>query len=169
MKKQKRICLGKLAGTHGVKGLVKVKPLGDDPMLIFDIPTLYTSESGDKTIALTYKNPQGKFVLAAIDGITNKEDAAALGKVELWAPREALPELDAEEDGYYIEDLIGLDVMNEAAEKIGTVKSVENFGASDLLEVTPLSGQPFLIPFTDDFVPEIGETITIRNYEEFMG
>lgn len=164
----KRVCLGKLAGTHGVKGLVKVQPFGDDPLLIFDISPLYTSETGSDTIALEYKNPQGKFYLAAIDGITNKEDAAALGKVQIWVDRDELPELDADEDGYYIEDLIGLDVIGEDGQKIGTVKAVENFGASDLLEIKPLSGQPFLIPFTDEFVPEVGETITIRDYEEFL-
>jgi 16S rRNA processing protein RimM len=39
---------------------------------------------------------------------------------------------------------------------IGKIKSVQNFGADDLLEITPaLGGQTWYLPFTRSAVPEV--------------
>jgi 16S rRNA processing protein RimM len=35
------------------------------------------------------------------------------------------------------------------------VKSVQNFGAGDLLEIRPPSGAAYLLPFTEENFPEI--------------
>jgi len=150
----KRVCLGKIAGTHGVKGLVKILPFGEDPMLIFDIQPLYTSEDGDETLSLHYKNPQGKYFLAAIDGIHSKEEAEALKKPELWVERSALPALE-DADEYYVEDLVGLKVITEDDENFGVIKAVPDYGAGELLEIRPRNGKTFLLPFRDEYVPEV--------------
>lgn len=166
---QKRVCLGKIAGTHGVKGLVKILGFGDDPALIFEITPLYTKATGDETISLTYKNPSGKFYLASIDGITNKEDAEALNKPELWVERSALPDL-SNDDEYYVEDLIGLRVVDENNAPLGKIKAVPNFGAGELLEIKPASGQSFLLPFTNENAPSVdlnSGIITVRNCDMY--
>lgn len=165
--KDKRICIGKIAGTHGVKGLVKIFPYCEDISLLNG--TLFTDESGSDTLDITLKNPVGKYILAEIKGVDNKEDAQAL-KYSLFVPREILPEID-DEDAFYIEDLKGLNVLNIENETIGKVIAVQNFGAGDLLEIKPKSGQSYFIPFQDEYIIQINldeNSITLENTERFI-
>ena len=149
----KRICLGKITAAHGLKGLVKIRPFGEDTALLND--TLYTSDTGPDALSITLKNPMGKFWLAAIEGVDDKTKADELRGTELWLDRDKLPE---PEDGeFYIEDLTGLKAEDKNGKAVGIVISVQNFGAGDLLEIQPPSGESFYIPFTKETVPDVKE------------
>ncbi|RZJ37610.1 MAG: 16S rRNA processing protein RimM, partial [Brevundimonas sp.] len=53
-------------------------------------------------------------------------------------------------------DLIGVDARDPAGVVIGRVKSVQNFGADDMLEIAPTEGGPtWYLPFSKDAVPEL--------------
>ncbi len=165
--KAKRICIGKIAGTHGVKGLVKIKPYCDDISLLNS--TLFTEEHGDKTLTITLKNNASKYILAQIEGVTTIEQAKNI-KSALYIPRDKLPELN-DDDEFYIEDLKGLTAVDDKDETIGKVIAVQNFGAGELLEIKPKSGQSYFIPFQDEYVSEINLTkscVTIQNAEQFI-
>ena len=163
----KRVCLGKITGAHGIKGLVKIMPFGDDPYLIGDITPLFTSADGPGTIALTLKNPQGSHFLAEVEGVNDRTKAEGCKGIELFVPREALPEID-EDGAYYIEDLVGMDAKNENGQTVGTVLAVHNFGAGDILEIRQPSGESFMMPFSAETVGEVGEFIEIREYDQFI-
>lgn len=166
-KPEKRICIGKITSAHGVKGLVKILPLCDDTSLLNG--TLFTDEQGDKTLTITLKNVVGKHILAQIDGITTPEDAKTL-KYSLFIPRESLPEINNQNE-FYIEDLTGLSVLNEKDESIGTIQTIQNFGAGDLLEIKPPSGASYYLPFQDEYVMDIdleNSTVKTRNTEQFI-
>jgi 16S rRNA processing protein RimM len=159
---QKRVCLGKIVSPHGVKGLVKILPYGDDPALLETAP-VYTSENGHETIKISLKNAMGKFILAAIFGVNDRNEAEALEKCSLYVPRETLPEI-TDNNTYYYEDLIGLQALDTQGEVVGKVVAVDNFGAGELLEIKPLSGSLYYIPFTNDYVPDVNlenRTVTI--------
>ncbi|MCC6598208.1 MAG: 16S rRNA processing protein RimM [Alphaproteobacteria bacterium] len=156
-----RICIGRIASAHGVKGLVKVFPLVDDLTLFTEV---FTSETGPETLNITLKNQLGKYILAEIEGVNDRNAAEALGKCPFFAEDEnasALPQTP-------YEDLIGKPVINAAGEPIGIVKGVENYGASDLLDISLTNGKSVMVPLTPDFVPEIGETLKIVDYEAFL-
>ena len=69
-------------------------------------------------------------------------------------PRDRLPELD--DDEYYYTDLIGLEVRDTGGTLLGTVKSVQNHGAADLLEIHgPGLASTVLLPFTREAVPTV--------------
>ena len=69
-------------------------------------------------------------------------------------PLQRLP--DADEDEFYIEDLAGMDVYDGAGSPAGRVKSVQNFGSGDLLEVEVAGcASTVFVPFTRLDVPEI--------------
>lgn len=164
---EKRVCIGKISSTHGVKGLVKILPYCEDLSLLQG--KLFIDEHSHKTLNITIKNPSGKYILAEIEGITNKEDAQDT-KCSLFVPREALPEIN-DEDEFYIEDLKNLTALDKSGKAIGKTVAVQNFGAGDLLEIKPSSGQSFFIPFQDEYVPEVNiieQTITLENYEHFI-
>lgn len=163
----RRVCLGKITGAHGIKGLVKIAAFGEDPYLIEDLSPVFTDAEGPATLAITRLQPQGSHFLAAVEGIGDRTQAESLKGTELYVPREALPEI--EEDGaYYIEDLIGMETRDESGQTVGTVLAVHNFGAGDLLEIRLSNGQSFIMPFTGETVGEIGDFIPIRNYEAFL-
>lgn len=155
---QKRVQVGEITTTHGVKGLVKLRVLAEDETLLSG--DLFTSENGSETLHITLKNRMNKVWLAEVEGYTDKTAAEALRGTTLYLDRSALPEPD--EDEYYYTDLIGMDVVDTGGQPIGKVIGLENFGASDLLDIKPKSGPSFYLPFTDEFVPEIGaSTITV--------
>ena len=82
-----------------------------------------------------------------------REQAEALRGLRLYIPRDVLPEPD--EDEFYVTDLIGMEVRGLEGDVLGHVKSVRDFGAGDLLEVQPPSGESWWLPFTTDAVPEV--------------
>ena len=150
-----RVCLGVIATAHGVKGLVKIRCDADAPSILNG--PLYTSEKGQDTLTLTLKNSMGKYWLATVDGITDRDEALALRGTKLWLDRNKLPDLD-DEDEFYIQDLVGLKAQDKNGNEIGKVIAVDNFGAGDLIEIKPLKGESYYVPFTKDNVPDLSLT-----------
>jgi len=149
-----RIQVGKIAQSHGVRGLVKLLIIATDHTILNDA-TLYTGESSNDTIKLKLKNSLGKYWLAEIEGIHDRNASDELRHTQLWIDKSALP--DTDDDEFYYDDLTGLNVfdVDNNNKKIGHVLGVSNFGASDLLEIKPPSGESFYLPFTDECVPDI--------------
>jgi len=152
MSESKRILIGEIATAHGIKGFVKLRSFVDDETL-FEGDDVFTAETGDKTISLTLKNEMKGDWLAEVKGVSDRNEAERLRGTKLYIDRDALP--DADDGEYYIEDLKGLKVVDKDGKDIGTVLSVENFGASDLLDIKPSVGSSFYIPFTDDTIIEV--------------
>lgn len=142
----KRILIGEISTVHGIKGLVKVRSFVEDETLFEG--KVFTEETGSKTIKLIIKNALKGDWLAEANGITDRNEAEKLRGTQLYVDRDALPE--AEDGEYYIEDLKGMKVVDENGKEIGTVLSIENFGASDLIDIKPATGASFYLPFTDD-------------------
>lgn len=162
-----RVCLGVIATAHGVKGLVKILCHAQDPSLLDGV--LFTSDSGAQTLSIRMKNSMGKYWLAEVEGIHDRDAALALHGTKLWAGRDRLP-VPENEDEFYIEDLVGLKVRDAAGQEAGIVLAVDNFGAGDLLEIKPVSGESYYLAFTKKNVPAVdiaGGTLTIAPPEDF--
>jgi 16S rRNA processing protein RimM len=139
----KQICLGKIAGAHGVKGMVEIIPYGEDLSLL------------EKAANLRIKihKSQGKHILAQVEGITDREAALEIKGTEIFIDRADLPQTEEEE--YYFEDLKGLEVRDSENKECGRIAAVQDFGASPLLEIRPLKGKTWYLPFTKEYVPEV--------------
>ncbi|MFQ6554088.1 ribosome maturation factor RimM [Aestuariibius insulae] len=148
-----KVLLGAIAGAFGVKGDVRLKSFCADPEAIADYAPLETADGNTfAQIVLTGRTKNA--LTARIDGITTKEEADALKGVELFAPRDRLP--PADDDEYYYSDLVGLSVFDTGGELIGEVRSVQNHGASDLIEIQlPGTSATVLVPFTKAVVPTV--------------
>jgi 16S rRNA processing protein RimM len=147
------ICVGAIAGSYGVRGEVRLKSFCAQPEGIETYSPL-TNEDGSQSysIALT-RAVKGGFC-GRIAGVETKEQADALKGLRLFTSRDQLPTLPSDE--YYHADLIGVEVFDTGGVLLGTVKSVQNHGASDLLELMGegLKGTVFL-PFTLAAVPTV--------------
>ena len=165
----KRVCLGKISSAHGVKGFVKILPYGEDPTLIETLGPAYISEDSDKTVIVRFKSGSGKYILAEIDGCDDRDKAQALRGTLLYYNRDLLPDLE-KDDGFYHADLVGLTVVEDGLE-VGRVLAVSNFGAGDLLEIQPKSGEEFYLPYNDDYLVSVdlkAQTITVRNHKDMI-
>lgn len=162
-----KVCIAKIRTAHGVRGLVKVDCFLEDPSELESYNPLMTADN--KPVTLTLKNSaKGQFI-AEIKGITDRTDAEKFRNIELFTNRENLPE---PEEGFYYEDLIGLDVKNKEDIVIGQIAAVENFGAGDLIEIKPVSGKNFFLPFREPYVGDVEpdqKFIVVDQIEEFLG
>jgi 16S rRNA processing protein RimM len=150
--KPQRISVAKIATAHGVRGLVKLQTYLEDPQSLNDTP-LYTSENGPVTLTLNLKNQAGRNWIASVNGVTERNAAEALRHTTLWMDKTALPA--PAEGEYFIADLIGLTAVDASGKIIGTIKAVEDFGATPLLDIKPENSASFYLPFTDECVPKI--------------
>ncbi|RZJ89261.1 MAG: 16S rRNA processing protein RimM [Brevundimonas sp.] len=147
------ILVAQIAGGFGVKGEVRVTAYTADPMALLDYGPLLRAD-GSVGLTLTSARPDKNGVVGRAKEIATKEEADALRGLKLHIPRSRLPEPD--EDEVYLTDLIGVDARDPAGVVIGRVKSVQNFGADDMLEIAPTEGGPtWYLPFSKDAVPEL--------------
>lgn len=151
MDKPDLVVIGAVAGAHGVRGDAKLKAFGDPAALCRYGPLL--NERGE--VVLTPKGskpgPNG-LVIAWFEERLTREQVQALKGTRLCVPRAVLPAPD--EDEFYHADLLGLTVESLEGEALGKVKSVQDYGAGDLLEVAGPDGVWFL-PFTKAAVPHV--------------
>ncbi|OGN61241.1 MAG: 16S rRNA processing protein RimM, partial [Caulobacterales bacterium RIFOXYA1_FULL_67_7] len=133
------ILVGQIGGGFGVRGEVRVTAFTADPLALTAYGPLLRA---DGTVALTLSatRPDKSGVVGRAKEIATKEQADALRGLKLYVPRDRFPEPD--EDEFYLADLLGVEVRDTAGEVMGTVKSVQNFGADDMLEIAPATGGP---------------------------
>lgn len=144
----KRICIGRIAGAHGIKGQVKIFPLCEDLGLL-ERKSGITLEDGTGITLTISGTTGGKFLLARIKDVADRNSAETLKGKDLFLPREALPP-SGPEDGHYYSDLKDLRLIDETGAQAGTVIDIADFGAGDLLEIRPPDGGPsFYLPYAE--------------------
>jgi 16S rRNA processing protein RimM len=152
------IVLGRVAAPFGVKGWLRIRPFGDDPLSWRKIPHWWLGPD-DKAPAERWQRHglhdcrvHGDGLVASLDGIA---DRAAAENVKGWyvaVPRETLPK--TADDEYYWNDLLGLAVENEAGEVLGVIDGLIPTGAHDVLRVRD-GDEERLIPFVAALVVNV--------------
>ncbi|HLT76598.1 MAG TPA: ribosome maturation factor RimM [Ferrovibrio sp.] len=149
----RRVLLGVVIGAQGIRGEVRVKTFTGDPEAIGDYGPLSDAKAERQFRLKVRRIAKGDVVIAAIQGIADRNAAEALKGTELYVPRDALPE--AGDGEFYYADLVGLQAFATDGRLLGPVVAVHNFGAGDMLEVKPEGRASVMVPFTDDAVPEV--------------
>lgn len=154
MTKEKRFCLGKIVGVHGIKGEVKVASF-TEPDTNIDKYGIVEDQTGTKHFEIKVTGHSKELLRIKIKGIDDRTSAEALKGTEFYVSREVMPKLS--EDSFYLEDLVGMKViLAENKAEVGKVCGVYNFGAGDILEIKiSEGGQREMIPFTKAYVPEV--------------
>ena len=147
------ILVGQIGGAFGVKGEVRISAYTADAMALVGYSPLLGAD-GKPVLTLISARPDKAGVVARVKEIATKEEADARRGQKLFVTRDALPE--PEEDEFYLTDLIGLEGRDPADVVLGKVKSVQNFGADDMLEISPVvDGPTWYLPFTREAAPEL--------------
>lgn len=146
------VVLGRLADPYGIRGWLRLYPFGDDPLDWAEMPVWWIAREGEpwREVGLKGLKIHGDGVVVLLDGIADRTAAEAMKGVLVGAPRDSLPATD--EDEFYWGDLIGLEVVNSADEKLGNVAGLIETGANDVLRVVGKDGTERLLPFVSAVV-----------------
>lgn len=141
--------MGRVAAPYGVRGWVKVQPYTEWLDSLLDYPLWRLGAKGVwQARALLQGRPHGRYLLAQLAGVEDRDAAERLRGMEIAVARTELPPPAADE--YYWNDLIGLEVVNVAGVRLGRVEGLLETGAHDVLRVQ--AERERLIPFTAPIV-----------------
>jgi 16S rRNA processing protein RimM len=132
--------MGRVAGSYGVRGWVKVAPGGGAAEGLAAAKEWWIGDKAYKVVAKVHS----KTVVAQLSGVHTREDALALKGSKVSVRREALAAPG--EGHYYHADLLGLEVVNGQGEVLGVVKRLFTNGAHDVMEVAG-NGKLRLLPW----------------------
>ena len=156
MSSARPVVMAAVAGAHGVTGEVRLKLFASSAD---SLKRHRRFDAGGRPLTLSAIRPGPQGAVARFTEISDRTAAEALRGTLLTVPRADLPELPPGE--YYWHDLIGLPVHTPDGAAAGEVIGVENFGASDLLEIRRPEGGTVLVPLIPDAIAEIADHITI--------
>ncbi len=152
MEKSAFIEAGRIVNTHGVAGEVKIEVWLDSPQFLRRCGRVYLDGAERKILsAKTQKN----FLIAKLQGVEDVNTAMALKGRDVYIARE---DAKLPRGGYFIQDILGASVLDEAGNEIGKLTDVLERPASNIYVVQ--GEQEHLIPAVPEFIlsvdPEAG-------------
>lgn len=153
MSSRSRLCVGVIAGAHGVRGLVRVKSFTAVPADVAAYRPV-TDAAGRRQFDLEITGEVRGLLLARIAGVNDRDAAERLRGVELYIDRDLLPPVE-DDDEFYHADLVGLTAERADGSVYGEVKAVHDFGAGAMIEIALADGGDVVLPFTAEVVPEV--------------
>ena len=127
---------GKIVGTHGIKGEVRIEPWADSPEFLCAFKKLYLDERGETAIKVKSR-PHKNITLCKIEGIDTIEAAERLRGKIVYIDR---GDIKLDEGVHFVQDLIGLEVRDfETDEVYGTLMREINTEKGYVL-ITPMKG-----------------------------
>ena len=134
------IKIAKILKPQGIKGEVKVQLFSDNVAGFCDRGFASLKNGEELGYSVTRDN-QG-YLYLSIDGVNTRNDAEAYRGVFLYLDRSDFDE--TEEGEYYICDLIGLEITDEAGTVLCKLKEVLQHGAADVYVVK--GAKSFMFP-----------------------
>ena len=160
----KRILVGAIAAAHGVRGEVKIKSFTE---VARDVGAYgpVEDESGQRRFKLKLRGEAKGLVIAALEGVGDRNAAEALRGARVFIARSSFP--TAGDGEFYWIDLIGLAVVNRQGEALGEVIGLLDTGAHSVLRLrrpaaeaamaddSPSDSSERLIPFVGAFIDDV--------------
>jgi 16S rRNA processing protein RimM len=165
------VVMARVTAPFGIKGWLKLQTFTEyaDSLDQFD-SWFVSSANGWQAIEVEDFAVNVKSVVAKLKGIDDRTAAEKLGKRDIAVPRSWLDQ--PEKDEYYWIDLIGASVVNEAGEALGTIETLMETGANDVLVVrsgesagNSAGSTEILIPFVSEYLANVdrqNKVVTVR-------
>ncbi|WP_349673378.1 ribosome maturation factor RimM [Lacrimispora sp.] len=137
--------VGVISSTHGVKGEVKVFPTTDDSARFKQLKKVIL-DTGREQIDLEIEGVKffKNMVILKFKGYDSIEEIEKYKGKDLLITRDLAVKLGPDEN--FIFDLIGLSVVKDDGEELGTLTDVIKTGANDVYEVKMTDGREVLLP-----------------------
>jgi 16S rRNA processing protein RimM len=146
------VVMGRVTAPHGVLGWLRVRTFTQAADGLAQYSQWWLGEQAGWApwnVEAVQTHHQG--LAAKLQGCDDRNTATSLVRLDIAVPREALPKIEPGE--FYWADLIGLAVCNVEGEALGTVTSLLQTGANDVLVVT--SDRERLIPFIESVIVDV--------------
>ncbi len=143
--------VGKIVGTHGLCGDVKVESWCDSLKVFEDFRVLYFDCYGIDAQKVSNLKFTNKHVIIAFENFFSINLALGLVNKIVYANRDDFNLLPNQ---HFVQDLIGFSVINHQNldEIYGVIINVLVYSANDVYEVAMKNGKRVLIPAIDDII-----------------
>ncbi|MDF2699530.1 MAG: rimM [Haloplasmataceae bacterium] len=163
--------IGTIIGPHALKGEVKILSTTDFKAERYAKGnTLYIEKNNEKIqVQIKSYRAHKDFDLVCFENYNDINAVEPFSKCKVYVPHSQLEDL--EEDEFYYHELIGC-VAYSNETKLGIVKDIVNYGASDILIIEDETNKEIMIPFVDDFIEEVdldAQKIMIHLVEGILG
>lgn len=149
---KKYLEVGKIVGTHGVKGELRVQPWCDSAEFLMQFSTLYLN-AGETPVRVLSSRVHKKLLLMMLEGVDSVEKADLYRNQILYLNRD---DVTLPAGQYFVQDLIGLDVFDaDTFVYYGELTRVMRTGANDVYQITSQNHKNYLIPAVPEFIQEI--------------
>lgn len=145
-----KIQIGKIVNAVGLKGEVKVYNYSRSKERYEELESIYVENTEYKIEHVRYNK---EIVILKLSGINDRNAAEAAKGKDLYIDGSDLPVLS--EGEYYVRDMIGLSVVDDAGNVLGRLSDVIQNSAQDLYEVEMKDGKKILIPAVEEFILNI--------------
>lgn len=151
----KYFLVGTIVTTHGIKGEMKVKLETSFPEERFKKGnTLFfkNDNSYQKMIVNSYR-PHKNMALITFNNLQNINDVLIYVGKDLYIDETSQSKIPG--DGFYYNDLIGLEVFDEANTLLGSVSDVMEVPQGEILVISKKDGKEALVPFVDEYIKKV--------------
>ena len=153
-----KILIGKIVNAVGLKGEVKVYCYTDRKERFEELERIWVEEEPREIQNVRY---HGNVAILKLRGIEDRNASEAQKNKGVYIEETDLAELP--EGTYYIRDLIGMKILDEKGQPLGTLNNVLQNSAQDLYEIRLEEGRKILLPVVRACVLDVDpEQKTIR-------
>jgi 16S rRNA processing protein RimM len=146
------LVVGLLRRPHGVHGEILMDVMTDFPERLVAGVTVYVGENYHP-VRIHSMRHHGDFLLFLFDGYSNPEEVAELRNLLVFVRADDRPPLP--EGEYYQHQLLGLRVIGDDGQMLGTLTQILETGANDVYIVRPETGPEILLPAIESVVKQI--------------
>lgn len=140
---------GRIVGTHGIKGMVRIQPWSDSGEFLAGFDRFYLDAAGESSIEVKSVQPHGNVVIAKLEGVGTIEQAEQYRGRVIYISRE---DVELPEGRYFVDDLIGCTVYAADGQTLlGTLSDVSQTGANDVWHITR-DGREYLVPAVGEVI-----------------
>ncbi len=141
---------GKIVGTQGVHGELRIDPWCDSADFLKTFHTFYLDDEGKRPVKVLSSRVRKEQLVAAFECVDTIEQADLYRGKVIYLSRK---DIRVPEGRYFIADLVGLGVYDaDSFVFYGTLTEVMRTGANDVYQITSLDKKNYLIPAVAPFI-----------------
>ena len=143
---------GRIVGTHGVKGMVRIQPWSDSAEFLAQFSQFFLDENGTRVLKAKSIQPHGNVLIAKFDEVDTIEQAEQLRNKIIYISRN---DISLPEGRYFVDDLIGCTVFAADGDTLlGELSEVSETGANDVWHIKR-DGKEYLVPAIEQVIVSV--------------
>lgn len=144
--------IGKIVGSHGIKGMTRIECWCDSPEFLCKFKRLFTAESAQSVLNIEKASPHKNIALVKFKNINTIEEAELMRGKVLYIMRD---DVKLEKGRYFIEEILGVKVFDKETDVFyGEIVDISPTGANDIWHIKN-NDKEFLFPSVPDFVDSV--------------